>query len=209
MLSKSFTASILLLALTSSVNAQCVFSPPFGGSGNPAASDVQQPSSDTPCGKTSISQNIDTSSAVNADADGQFTISAINFASGEEGSRLIQTGKVDPSGAGDNFQDIQIITNGNNDPSSEATQQLTLKLPSGIKCVGGNEKNRCLASFVTPKGYGNCVVVIQPGTTAQNPTSTNGGKTPTSTQNNDQTKANQKTGGDNKHKKRMMRKRRL
>jgi hypothetical protein len=77
--SKSFTASILL-ALTSSVNAQCLFSPPFGGSGYPAASDVQQPSSDTPCGKISIPQNLDTSNAVNAGTDGQFTISAINFA---------------------------------------------------------------------------------------------------------------------------------
>jgi len=40
---------------------------------------------------------------------------------------------------------------------------LTVKLPDGIKCAGGSDKNRCLASFVTTEGYGNCVVVTQAG----------------------------------------------
>ena len=80
MLSKSFTASIFLLALTSFVNADCVITPALGVSGNPGASNVQQPSEAAPCGSIPIAQNLDSSSAIQADGNGQFTPSITNFA---------------------------------------------------------------------------------------------------------------------------------
>ncbi len=81
MLSKSFTASILLLALTSSANAQdgSVISPALGISGTPGSGDIQKPSDGAPCGDTSIPQNIDGSTPVVAGTNGQFIVSAINF----------------------------------------------------------------------------------------------------------------------------------
>jgi hypothetical protein len=83
MLFKSFTASLFLLALTSSVNAQeeegCAISPAMGVSGTPGASDIQQPSDDAPCGNVNITQNLDTSEAVQADSNGQFKVSVIGF----------------------------------------------------------------------------------------------------------------------------------
>ena len=79
---KSFTASLFLLALTSSVNAQeegCAISPAMGVSGTPGAGDIQQPSDDAPCGNVNITQNLDTSEAVQADSNGQFKVSIIGF----------------------------------------------------------------------------------------------------------------------------------
>ena len=83
MLVKSFTASVFLLALTSSVNADqagCAISPAMGVSGGtPGAGDVQQPSSSAPCGNVDIPQNIDTSTPVQAGTNGQFKVSVMNF----------------------------------------------------------------------------------------------------------------------------------
>ena len=60
---------------------------------------------------------------------------------------------------------IIILTDAPKEPTTAGgTDQLTIKLPDGIKCVGGSDKNRCLASLVTTAGYGNCVVVTQTGT---------------------------------------------
>jgi len=79
MLSKSFTASLFLLALTSSVNANAVVAPCLGVQGTPGATDVQHPSDASPCGSISISQNLDTSNAIQADSSGQFKPSITNF----------------------------------------------------------------------------------------------------------------------------------
>ena len=81
MLFKSVTASVLLLALTSSVNAAqdgCLITPALGAS-NPGPSDIQQPSDSAPCGKISIPQNIGSSNSVTADSNGKFTVTATNF----------------------------------------------------------------------------------------------------------------------------------
>jgi hypothetical protein len=80
MFSKSFTASIFLLALTSFVNADCVISPALGVSGNPSASNVEQPTYAAPCGSIPISQNLDSSNAIQADSNGKFAPSIVNFA---------------------------------------------------------------------------------------------------------------------------------
>ena len=82
MFSKSFTASLFLLALTSSVTADtgsCV-SPALGVSGTPGASDVQHPSDNAPCGNIPIAQNIGTSTPLSADSNGLFKPTITNFA---------------------------------------------------------------------------------------------------------------------------------
>jgi hypothetical protein len=79
MFSKSFIAPIFLLALTSSVNAHAAIAPALGVKGNPARSDVQRPSQAKPCGTINIAQNLDTSSPVNALANGTFSASITDF----------------------------------------------------------------------------------------------------------------------------------
>jgi hypothetical protein len=79
MFSKSLIAPLFLLALTSSVNAHAAVAPALGVKGNPARSDVQRPSQAKPCGNIDIAQNLDTSTAVNANANGSFAASITDF----------------------------------------------------------------------------------------------------------------------------------
>ena len=82
MFSKSFTASILLLALTSSVNAAqggTIVSPPLGGPSNPGPNDVQRPSESAPCGNMPIGPNFNSSTALTAGSDGKFTPNIISL----------------------------------------------------------------------------------------------------------------------------------
>jgi hypothetical protein len=84
MFSKSFIAPIFLLALTSSANAHAVIldavvAPALGVNGNPALSDVQRPSQAKPCGNINIAQNLDSSTVVNVDANGIFSVNIIGF----------------------------------------------------------------------------------------------------------------------------------
>jgi hypothetical protein len=79
MFSKSLIAPIFLLALTSSVNAHAGVSPALGVKGNLARSDVQRPSQAKPCGNIDIAQNLDTSTAVNANGNGSFAASITDF----------------------------------------------------------------------------------------------------------------------------------
>ncbi|KAH9984015.1 hypothetical protein BJV77DRAFT_953414 [Russula vinacea] len=158
MFSKSFVAPILLLALTSSVNAQACISPALGVSGTPDANNVQKPSDDAPCGTINIAQNIDSSTPL-APEGGYYYPSIINYEAGADGSQSIATVKVDPTGAGSNFVAANIITNGPSDPTkADSQQQLKVKLPDNTECTGGANKNRCLVLFTTTAGYGNCVV---------------------------------------------------
>jgi hypothetical protein len=81
MLSKpfKFTAPILLLALTSSTNAQVIIVPALGVNGSPGLGDVQHPSTDKPCGNVIISQDLDSSTPVAVDASGTFSPLITNF----------------------------------------------------------------------------------------------------------------------------------
>jgi hypothetical protein len=86
MLFNSVTASIFLLALTSSVNAQATGSPQSGsvfapalGNPNPGLSDVQHPSDTTPCGDKPIGSNLDTSTPIAVGSNGQFSIQVTSF----------------------------------------------------------------------------------------------------------------------------------
>ncbi|KAF8462640.1 hypothetical protein DFH94DRAFT_787900, partial [Russula ochroleuca] len=150
-----------LLVLTSSANAQAIVVPALGVNGSPGMGDVQHPSADKPCGNVTISQDLDYSTPVAADASGNFSPSITNFVPNPDGSRSITTVLVDASGIGKNFVAAQMVVNGDADPTNDATQQVTVKLPAGTSCTGGAEKNLCLASFTTTAGYGNCVVVSQ------------------------------------------------
>ena len=46
-------------------------------------------------------------------------------------------------------------------PSSVGTQIVTVRLPDGLSCSGGQSNDLCLVSFRTAAGFGNCVVVQQ------------------------------------------------
>jgi hypothetical protein len=88
MLFNSFTASVFLLALTSSVNAQAtgsaqtqsgsVFSPALGNP-SPGFKDVQRPSQTAPCGDKPIGSNLDASTPIAVGSDGKFNIQVTSF----------------------------------------------------------------------------------------------------------------------------------
>jgi hypothetical protein len=80
MFSKSYIVSALVLtALSLQVNAHAAISPMLGVKGAPQRSDVQRPSSASECGNVNIANNIDTSTPVQAAADGTFTATVTNF----------------------------------------------------------------------------------------------------------------------------------
>ena len=79
MVSKSFIAYAFLLCFTTSVNAHAAIAPALGVKGNPIRSDVQRPSSGSPCGNVNIAQTLDTSTAVPASANGSFSASITDF----------------------------------------------------------------------------------------------------------------------------------
>jgi phage gp45-like len=79
MFSKSFIVPIFLLALTSTVDAHALITPALGVKGNGARSDVQRPSGASLCGNVNILQNLDTSTPIQAAADGTFLPSITDF----------------------------------------------------------------------------------------------------------------------------------
>jgi hypothetical protein len=79
MFSKSLIASIFLLASISSANAHAGVNPALGVKGQMVRSDVQRPSANTPCGTVNVAQNLDSSTAVQADASGNFSPSITDF----------------------------------------------------------------------------------------------------------------------------------
>ena len=82
MLFKSITASALLLALSTSVNAgdgKGVVMMPALGNSDPGANDVQHPSQNAPCGDISIASNLAGSTPVEAATDGTFKVQIKNF----------------------------------------------------------------------------------------------------------------------------------
>jgi len=170
MLSKSFLVSAVVFALGLQVNAHAAISPALGVTGNVTRSDVQRPSTAKPCGNTALTA-IDTSTPVNAAADGSITMNITNFNPGKDGSRNIKTVKIN-TGNGTSFKAEGAVTkNGDAAPSSTGSQQITVKLPAGTKCTGGKSGDLCLMSMTTDGGFGNCVVVKQGGAAAGNSTS--------------------------------------
>jgi len=79
MFSKSLIAFISVFSLTTSVNAHAAVAPALGVEGPPTLDDVQKPSFSAPCGNVDIADNLDTSTAAAATADGEFVINVTNF----------------------------------------------------------------------------------------------------------------------------------
>jgi len=72
--------SISGLMLAAQVSAHAAINPVLGVKAAKAVrNDVQRPNNNTPCGKTDIAQNIDSSTAVTADSSGSFGVSVENF----------------------------------------------------------------------------------------------------------------------------------
>ncbi|KAF9467912.1 hypothetical protein BDZ94DRAFT_915958 [Collybia nuda] len=160
MFSKAFAAAILALTFTVQVHAHAAVSPVLGVAGAPKRSDVQRPRAATPCGKTNIAANLDTSTPVAAAADGSFTMTITNFNLLRDGSRQVDM-TVDATATGQNFVAGTVTKNGEARPLSLSSEQITASLPAGTKCTGGAAGNLCLASFKSLGGFGNCVVVQQ------------------------------------------------
>jgi hypothetical protein len=79
MLSNVLVAATLALTLSLQVNAHAAISPMLGVAGKPARSDVQRPSKASECGNVDIAKTIDSSTAVQAAADGTFSATVTNF----------------------------------------------------------------------------------------------------------------------------------
>lgn len=69
--------------------------------------------------------------------------------------------QVDAAGTGAKFVAGQVTANGQAAPATTGTEKVTAALPAGTKCSGGAAGNKCLVSFKTAGGFGNCVVVQQ------------------------------------------------
>ncbi|KAJ2972405.1 hypothetical protein NUW54_g12275 [Trametes sanguinea] len=78
--SKSFiAAAALCLSLSLQAHAHAAIAPALGVKGTPVRNDVQRPSKNSECGNVNIAQNIDTSTAVQAAANGTFAATITNF----------------------------------------------------------------------------------------------------------------------------------
>ncbi|KAI9065248.1 hypothetical protein FKP32DRAFT_1674893 [Trametes sanguinea] len=159
MFSKSVVAlASVILSLSFQVHAHAGVTPALGVAGTFARSDVQRRSTASPCGKTNIAQNIDSSTAITAAANGSFAATITNFNGGVHGSRQV-TAQIDPTGTGKSFTAATVLQNGDKSPTGTGSQQLVVQMPAGTACTGGATGDKCLVSFVTAGGFGNCVVV--------------------------------------------------
>ncbi|KAJ7155833.1 hypothetical protein C8R46DRAFT_1116564 [Mycena filopes] len=160
--SSVFTAiTVVVLALSLRASAHAMPSPALGVKGLPARSDVQRPSTKSPCGSVNIASSLDTSTAVPVEADGTTVmLNVTNFNAGGDGSRSVSV-LVDPTGTGKNFVAAKVTKNGDAAPKSTGTQQVTLTLPAGTVCSGGKAKNLCLLSVKSTADFGGCTVVSQ------------------------------------------------
>lgn len=150
--------TIALLAALSQVQAHSFISPGLGVAGAGARSDVQKPSTATPCGKASLAA-IDTSTAVAA-TNGLFAATITNFNAGTDGSTEITSATVDTTGTGKSFTGVAtVVKNGIQSPTTTGAVALSIQLPAGTTCTGGATGNKCLVSLTTAGKFGNCVVV--------------------------------------------------
>ncbi|KAH9921249.1 uncharacterized protein BXZ73DRAFT_51960 [Epithele typhae] len=159
--SKTLLTFTAILGAALQAHAHAAVSPVLGVSGTAARSDVQRPSNQKPCGKMDVASAFDSSDAIPVASDGTFTAMITNFNKGVDGSRQVAQVMVDPKGTGDksSFVAATMVANGTKSPKSVDSEQLTVQLPAGMSCSGTGGK--CLVSFKTAGGFGNCVVVQQ------------------------------------------------
>ncbi|KAH9925922.1 uncharacterized protein BXZ73DRAFT_3286, partial [Epithele typhae] len=153
-------SAVLLAAATLQAEAHATIQPMLGLTRTPVRSDAIRPSDSTPCGNVNIAQTFDTSTTIAVKADRTFTATITNFNAGVDGSREIVKASFDPTGTGNAFQDLKIITNGQHAPTAATgSEQLLFQLRHGLDCKGGKNGKKCLVAFKTAGGFGNCVVV--------------------------------------------------
>ncbi|KAJ7318223.1 hypothetical protein DFH08DRAFT_790130 [Mycena albidolilacea] len=150
----------IFLALAAQTSAHAMPSIALGVKGTPQRSDVQRPSTASPCGSIAIAANLDTSTAIPVAADGTVTMNVQNFNAGGDGSTSVSV-QIDQTGAGTKFVAGTVKTNGNPNPTKIETDKVIFSLPAGTKCTGGKAKNLCLVSVKTTAGFGACTVVSQ------------------------------------------------
>ncbi|KAJ6491701.1 hypothetical protein C8R47DRAFT_1121556 [Mycena vitilis] len=150
----------ILFAFAAQTSAHAIPNPALGVKGTPKRSDVQRPSTGSPCGSVNIASALDTSTAIAAAADGTVTFQVQNFNAGGDGSTSVSV-QVDATGAGKKFVAATVKTNGNKAPSKVESDKVVVALPAGTKCTGGKAKNLCLLSVKTTAGFGACTVVSQ------------------------------------------------
>ncbi|EUC65683.1 Rgp1 domain protein, putative [Rhizoctonia solani AG-3 Rhs1AP] len=157
-----FSKTLLVLAaLSTSVLGHAGVAPALGVKGTTIArNNVQRPSTNKPCGNSALSA-IDTSTAVPLNGN-SFTVTATNFNGGRDGSTQF-TAQVDSTGKGTGFKAATVTKNGQLAPSGTGSAQITVQMPAGMTCTGGASGNRCLVSFKSAGGFGNCVVVSSGG----------------------------------------------
>lgn len=154
---------LVLAALSTSVLGHAGVTPALGVSGKIARANVQRPSTAKPCGNAALSA-INTSTAVALNGN-TFTVTATNFNGGRDGSTQF-TAQVDATGKGTAFKAATVTKNGQAAPSGTGDVQITVQMPAGTTCTGGTAGNRCLVSFKSAGGFGNCVVVSSGGAAA-------------------------------------------
>lgn len=78
-----FSKVVTLFAITSALSLQAhshaLIAPALGVAGTAQRSDVQRPSTTSPCGNTNIAATIDTSMQVIAAGDGTFSVNVTSF----------------------------------------------------------------------------------------------------------------------------------
>ncbi|KAF7377863.1 hypothetical protein MSAN_00209900 [Mycena sanguinolenta] len=147
----------IFLALAAQTSGHAMPSIALGVKGTPQRSDVQRPSTASPCGTVAIASNLDTSTAIPAAADGTVTMNVQNFNAGADGSTSVSV-QVDETGVGNKFIAGTVKTNGNPNPTKVETDKVVFSLPAGTKCSGGEGQE---SSVKTTAGFGACTVVSQ------------------------------------------------
>jgi len=160
MFTKSISsAAFVLLAISSQALGHALIEPALGVKGTGARSDVQRPSTASPCGSVNVASALAASTPVVA-TNGAFTVNVQNFNPGTDGATAIKSATVDTTGTGKSFAGAVTITkNGDPNPTADTTVQVSGTLPAGTTCTGGAAGNQCLVSFTTNAGFGNCVLV--------------------------------------------------
>ncbi|KAI0370570.1 hypothetical protein BV20DRAFT_943721 [Pilatotrama ljubarskyi] len=165
MFSKTFAVAAVVLGATLQAAAHAGITPALGVSTTFIRANVQRPSAAAPCGAIDIASNFDSSTPIIANPDGTFDATITNFNAGVDGSRMVVNATVDPTGTGASFSGIAtVLVNGLLDPTDVTSQPLVVQLPQGTTCSGGATADKCLVSFITAGGFGNCVVVETPAT---------------------------------------------
>ncbi|KAI0648579.1 hypothetical protein C8Q79DRAFT_905554 [Trametes meyenii] len=156
------SAAVVGFGFVLQANAHAIITPALGLLTPAVRADVQRPSAAAECGTVNIAANIDTSEAVQVPSNGTFTVTITNFNGGVDGSREVTQAIVDPTATGSSFPvTLDVLVNGDLDPTGTGSQQLVVQLPVGTVCSGGAAGDKCLASFTTAGKFGNCVVLEQ------------------------------------------------